>query len=256
TQGQSFPDALGLTRTEVGHSVGEFYLIPFDGIFQSKDEVNNYKSTDGKVIQPYASAGDVRYKDTNNDGTIDTKDRVFAGSALPKLQMGLNLTAAYKGFDLSVFLNSVTGNYIYNQAKLALQNYNGPNNYERDVQPWTPENPSTTTPRLLQGGSADPNLAAAANANANSITTRWLEKGDYLRLRNVQLGYTFPKTLISKVPSLGSVRVYVTGRNIFTITKYSGFDPETTGTEFFGRGVDYAIYPNVRTFTGGIQVNF
>ena len=251
----TFTDALGLTREQTGQPIGEFYLIPFDGIFQSQDEVNNYKNAAGKVIQPYASAGDVKYQDTNGDGVIDAKDRVFAGSPFPKLLMGLNLSAAYKGFDLSVFLNSVTGNYVYNEAKLALESYNGPNNYEADVQPWTAQNPSTTTPRLLQGGGAG-NLGLAASSNAMANTTRWLEKGDYLRLRNIQVGYTFPKTLTSRVPSLGSVRVYLTGRNVFTATKYTGFDPETPGTEFLGRGIDYAIYPNVRTFTGGVQLNF
>ncbi|QDA61422.1 SusC/RagA family TonB-linked outer membrane protein [Hymenobacter jejuensis] len=255
TEGQSFSDGIGLTRTQVGQPVGAFFLIPFDGIFQSKDEVNNYKSSSGKVIEPYASAGDVRYKDTNDDGVIDTKDRVFVGSPFPKLQMGLNLNAAYKGFDVSVFLQAVTGNQVFNRAKAALEYYNGPNNYESDVHPWTPENRSTTTPRLLQGGGAG-DLGLAASSNALFNTTRWLQDGDYLRLKNIQIGYTFPKTLTSKVPSLGSVRVYVTGRNVLTFTKYSGFDPETPGTGFYGRGIDDGSYPNVRTFTGGVQVNF
>lgn len=255
TEGQSFTDGIGLTRTEVGQPVGAFYLIPFAGIFQTQDEVNNYRNAAGKVIQPYASAGDVRYQDTNGDGVIDTKDRVFVGSPFPKLQMGLNLSAAYKGFDVSVFLQAVTGNMILNRAKAALESYNGPNNYERDVQPWTPQNPSTTTPRLLQGGGAG-NLGLAANSNALFNTTRWLEHGDYLRLKNIQVGYTFPKVLTSRLPNLGSVRVYVTGRNVITFTKYTGFDPETAGTGFFGRGVDDGSYPNVRTFTGGVQVNF
>ncbi|WP_460610261.1 SusC/RagA family TonB-linked outer membrane protein [Hymenobacter terrigena] len=256
TEGQAFVDGIGLTRSVVGQPVGEFYLIPFDGIFQSADEVKNYKNAAGKVIQPYASAGDVRYKDTNGDGVIDTKDRIFAGSPIPKLQMGLNLTAAYKGIDVSVFLQAVTGNKVFNRGRAALEYYNGPNNYEADVLPWTPQNPSTTTPRLLQGGSPDPALAQAASSNAMFNTTRWLEDGSYLRLKNVQIGYTFPKTLTSHVPSLGSVRVYVTGRNVVTFTKYKGFDPEFTGTEFYGRGIDDGAYPNVRTFTGGLQVNF
>lgn len=255
TEGQSFTDGIGLTRTQVGQPVGAFYLIPFDGIFQSKDEVQNYRNADGKVIQPYASAGDARYKDSNGDGVIDTRDRVFVGTPFPKLQMGLNLNAAYKGIDVSVFLQAVTGNQVLNRAKYALQRYDGPNNYERDVQPWTPENPSNTNTRLLQGGGAgDLGLAAASNALFN--TTRWLEDGDYLRLKNIQIGYTFPKSLTSRVPSLGSVRVYVTGRNVVTFTKYSGFDPEITGTGFYGRGIDDGAYPNVRTYTGGLQVNF
>ncbi|RZK27389.1 MAG: TonB-dependent receptor, partial [Hymenobacter sp.] len=165
TQGQTFGGGEGVTRSQLGTSLGEFYLIQFDGIFQSKDEVNAYRNATGTVIQPYASAGDVRYVDANGDGKIDNADRVFAGKALPNLLMGLNLNAAYKGFDLSIFLNSVSGNKIYNQAKLALESYNGPGNYERDVQPWSTTNPSTTVPRPLQGGGlGDLGLAAASNA--------------------------------------------------------------------------------------------
>ncbi|WP_045687911.1 SusC/RagA family TonB-linked outer membrane protein [Hymenobacter sp. AT01-02] len=254
-EGQVFEGGELLTRSALGTSLGEFYLIPFDGIFQSNDEVANYKNASGTVIQPYASAGDVRYKDTNGDGTISNSDAVYSGKSIPNLIMGLNLTAAYKGFDLSVFFNSSSGNKIYNVARRDLESYVGPNNYNADVQPWTAENPSTTTPRLLQGGGLG-NLGLAASSNSLFNTTRWLEDGSYIRLRNIQLGYTFPKTLTSKMPSLGSVRVYVTGRNVFTITDYTGFDPEITGTGFFSRGIDASSYPNVRSFTGGIQVNF
>ena len=253
--GQTFGGGEGVTRSQLGTALGEFYLIPFAGIFQSNDEVTNYKNSKGTVIQPYASAGDVRYTDVNDDGKIDNADRVFAGKSIPNLQMGLNLNAAYKGFDLSVFFNSVSGNKIYNQARRDLESYNGPNNYNADVAPWAPNNPSTTTPRLLQGGGLG-NLGLAASSNAMFNTTRWLEDGSYIRLRNVQLGYTLPKSLTSKMSSMGTVRVYVTGRNVFTRTKYTGFDPEITGTGFYSRGVDVSSYPNVRAFTGGLQVNF
>ncbi|RTQ48144.1 TonB-dependent receptor [Hymenobacter gummosus] len=252
---QTFGGGEGVTRSQLGTSLGEFFLIPFDGIFQSNDEAANYRSSNGTVIQPYASAGDVRYKDVNDDGKIDNADRVFAGKSIPSLLMGLNLNAAYKGFDLSVFLNSASGHKIYNQARRDLESYNGPNNYNADVTPWSPSNPSTTTPRLLQGGGLG-NLGQAAASNAMFNTTRWLEDGSYIRLRNIQLGYTLPKSVTGKVPSLGSVRFYVTGRNVFTITDYTGFDPEITGTGFYSRGVDVSSYPNVRTFIGGMQVNF
>jgi TonB-linked SusC/RagA family outer membrane protein len=254
-KGQTFGGGEGVTRSQLGTSLGEFFLIPFSGIFQSSDEVANYKNSKGTVIQPYASAGDVRYTDVNDDGKIDNADRVFAGKSLPNLLMGLNLNAAYKGFDLSVFFNSVSGNKIYNQARRDLESYNGPNNYNADVTPFSTNNPSTTTPRLLQGGGLG-NLGLAASSNAMFNTTRWLEDGSYIRLRNVQLGYTLPKTLTSKMSSMGTVRVYVTGRNVFTQTKYTGFDPEITGTGFYSRGVDVSSYPNVRAFTGGLQVNF
>jgi TonB-linked SusC/RagA family outer membrane protein len=254
--GQQIPDGAGLTLTTAGQPLGEFYLIPMSGIFQSKDEVNAYKSADGKIIQPYASGGDVKYTDTNGDGIIDSKDRVFVGSPYPKLQYGLNLTAAYKGFDLSVFFQGVTGNQIFNNTKFALERYDGPNNYEADVQPWTPDNPSASVPRLLQGGSTDPDLAQSAAQNSLYYTTRWLEDGAYLRLKNVQLGYTFGKNLLGWAPAIGSLRVYVTGRNLVTFTKYSGFDPEITGTEYYGRGIDNSAYPNVRTLTAGVQATF
>ncbi|MBJ6111093.1 TonB-dependent receptor [Hymenobacter sp. BT523] len=254
--GSAFEGGEGFTRSELGSSLGEFYLIQFDGIFQSREEAQNYKSSNGTIIQPYATAGDVRYKDVNDDGKIDNLDRVFSGKAIPTLQYGLNLNAAFKGFDLSLFWQGVSGNKIFNSARIALESYSGPNNYNADVTPWSPSNPSTTTPRLLQGGGATPDLIASAAFNGRANTTRWLEDGAYLRLKNVQLGYTFPKTLTSFMPSLGSVRVYVTGRNVVTFTKYTGFDPEITGTGFYSRGVDNSAYPNVRSFTGGLQVNF
>ena len=254
-EGQTIGGGDGPTRTQLNHSVGEFYLIPFAGIFQSEEEIRNYKSANGTVIQPYASPGDVRYTDTNGDGKIDLADRVFAGSAIPTLQLGLNLNAGYKNFDLALFWQAASGNKIYNVAKRALESYNGPNNYDADVTPWSPSNPSTTTPRLLQGGGAG-NLGIAAGQNSLANTTRWLESGNYLRLKNIQLGYTIPKSLSSKVPSLGAVRFYVTGTNLVTFTKYTGFDPETPGTGFFSRGIDNGTYPNVRTVIGGVQVNF
>jgi TonB-linked SusC/RagA family outer membrane protein len=256
TEGQTLVDAQGVTSTSVGTSLGQFFLIPMAGIFQSQDEVNNYRSADGKVIQPYASAGDVKYTDTNGDGVINTNDRVHTGSAFPTLQYGLNVSLGYKGFDLSIFAQGVHGNQIFNNAKVALESYNGPTNYEANVLPWTPDNHSTSVPRALQGGSADPNLALAASQNALYNTTRWLEDGSYLRLKNVQLGYTFGKNMLGWAPAIGSLRVYVTGRNIVTFTKYTGYDPEITGTGYFGRGVDNSAYPNVRTFTGGVQATF
>lgn len=255
-QGETLVDAQGVTSTSVGTSLGQFFLIPVAGIFQSQDEVANYKSANGTVIQPYASAGDVKYADTNGDGVINTSDRVHTGSAFPTLQYGLNISMGYKGFDLSVFAQGVHGNQIFNNAKVALESYNGPTNYELNVQPWTTDNHSTSVPRALQGGSADPNLALAASQNALYNTTRWLEDGSYLRLKNVQLGYTFGKSQLAWASAIGSLRVYVTGRNIVTFTKYTGYDPEITGTGYFGRGVDNSAYPNVRTFTGGIQATF
>jgi TonB-linked SusC/RagA family outer membrane protein len=255
-EGQTLVDGQLLTSSSVGTSLGQFFLIPMAGIFQTQDEVASYKNAAGTVIQPYAAPGDVKYTDTNGDGRIDNNDRIHTGSAFPTLQYGLNMNLGYKGFDLSIFAQGVSGNQIYNNAKVALESYSGPNNYELNVQPWTPENRSNSVPRLLQGGSANPNLALSASQNSLYNTTRWLENGSYLRLKNVQLGYTFGKNLLGWAPAIASLRVYVTGRNIVTFTKYSGYDPEIVGTGYFGRGIDNSAYPNVRTFTGGIQATF
>ncbi|MBG8553417.1 SusC/RagA family TonB-linked outer membrane protein [Hymenobacter guriensis] len=245
------PGDFGATRTEVGQPLSRLYVLQMMGIFQSTEEIQNYKSADGKVIQPLAQPGDVKFEDVNGDGAITySGDRKYVGSPFPTLQGGLNLTAGFKGFDLSVFWQGVTGNDLLNVTRSAVDGLNGDTNFRRDLSPWTPENPSTTTPRLVYGGGAE------QVKNYEIASTRWVEDGSYLRLKNVQLGYTLPASLLSKVDGLGSVRLYVTGRNLVTFTKYTGFDPETPGTGFFGRGIDNGTYPNVRTITGGLQVNF
>lgn len=245
------PGDFGVTRTEVGQPISRLYVLEKIGIFQTADEIQNYKSASGKVIQPLAQPGDVKYKDVNGDGSITYNgDREFVGNPFPTLQFGLNLTAAYKGFDLSVFGQGVTGNDVLNITRTAVDGLNGDTNFRRDIEPWTAANGSNTTPRLVYGGGAE------AVKNYELASTRWVEDGSYLRLKNVQLGYTLPQALTNKVQGLGTVRVYLTGRNIVTWTKYTGFDPETPGTGIFGRGLDNGTYPNVRTFTGGLQVNF
>ncbi|MBX0289298.1 TonB-dependent receptor [Hymenobacter sp. HSC-4F20] len=245
----NIPGALNLTRTTVGQPISRLFLIPMAGIFQSQEEIDNYKNAEGKVIQPMAKPGDVKYEDVDGDGTINTdKDRRFVGNPFPKLQFGLNLNAAYKGVDVSLFFQGVTGNDVFNSTRASLDQLDGQTNFRRDVEPWTEENRSTTTPRLVQGGSN--------GMNTLRQTTRWVEDGSYLRLRNIQIGYTLPKAVTNYVPGLGSVRFYVTGRNVFTVTKYTGFDPETPGIGVFGRGVDDGSYPNIRSYTGGLQVNF
>ncbi|MDU0368818.1 TonB-dependent receptor [Hymenobacter endophyticus] len=247
----NIPGALNVTRTSVGQPVSRLYLMQMVGIFQSEDEIRNYRSADGRVIQPLARPGDVKYEDVDGDGQITFNgDRKFTGNPFPTLQFGLNLTAAYKGFDLSMFWQGVTGNDVLNSTRASLDVLDGGGNFRRDLQPWTAENGSNTTPRLVYGGGAE------AVKNFERASTRWVEDGSYLRLKNVQLGYTLPTSLTGRLEGLGSVRLYVTGRNIFTLTKYTGFDPETPGLGVFGRGVDDGTYPNVRTFTGGLQVNF
>jgi len=231
-----------ITRTEVGYEVGSFYLYQFDGIFQSTDNIKG-------SAQPNAQPGDVRYRDTNGNGVIDPGDRVHVGRVFPKLQYGLNLTAGYGAFDFAVFFQGVQGNNVYNSGAYWLGRFDDPTNYVANLSPWSPTNPSTTTPRLAQ--------QSGINSFANS--TRFLEDGSYLRLKNLQIGFTVPKTLVEKTKGLSSVRLYLTSQNLFTATHYSGYDPETIGGRdgsLLTRGIDEGNFPNPRTFTVGAQLGF
>ena len=234
----------GITKTEVGYELGSFFLYQFDGIYQTGDT----------NIPAGLKPGEVRYKDTNGDGKIDDKDRVHVGRVFPKIQYGVNLTASYAGFDVAAFLQGVQGNDVFNIAKYWLDRTDDNGSYRADLSPWTSTNPSTSTPRAIIAGSGS--QSAGNNARLNS--TRWLENGSYFRLKNLQIGYSLPKTMLTGVKSLSTVRVYATGQNIFTVTKYSGYDPETVGSggSVFARGVDEGTYPNLRTFTLGLQVGF
>ncbi|TGE28551.1 SusC/RagA family TonB-linked outer membrane protein [Hymenobacter metallicola] len=239
-----------ITRTEVGHEIGSFYLYEFDGIYQTGE------SNIPAGLQP----GDVRYKDNNSDGIIDDRDRAHVGRVFPKLQYGLNLSLGYGGFDLTAFFQGVQGNDVFNVSRYWLDRTDDNGNYRADFSPWTPSNPSNTTPRALVSG-GNGGIAPGNNAKFNS--TRWLEDGSYLRLKNLQLGFTVPKPLLERTKYVASLRVFATSQNLFTLTDYSGFDPETVGSGAFNslannlsRGVDEGSYPNLRSFTLGIQAGF
>ena len=235
-----------ITRTEVGYEIGSFYLYQFDGIYQTGDNIP-------AGLQP----GDVRYRDTDGSGTIDDKDRVHVGRIFPKIQYGLNLTAGYGGFDLAAFFQGVHGNDVFNVDKYWLDRTDDNGNYRADFDPWTPANPSTTTPRaIISGATPGSPSAIAAGNNARFNSTRWLESGSYLRLKNLQIGYSLPKALLERSKYVASLRIYATGQNVFTATKYTGFDPETVGSGSLARGVDEGSYPNLRSFTLGIQAGF
>ncbi|WP_210517962.1 SusC/RagA family TonB-linked outer membrane protein [Hymenobacter terricola] len=240
-----------ITRTEVGYEVGSFYLYQFDGIYQTGDA----------NIPAGLAPGDVRYKDINADGKIDDKDRAHVGRVFPKLQYGLNLNLGYGGFDVTAFFQGVQGNDVMNLSKFLTDNTADNSNYRADFSPWTTTNPSTTTPRAIKSGGPQNGDAAGNNARFNS--TRWLESGSYLRLKNLQLGYTVPKTVLESTRYVTSLRIVATAQNLFTVTKYTGYDPETVGSGGFNtlgnnlaRGVDEGSYPNLRSFTLGIQAGF
>ncbi|PSL44877.1 TonB-linked SusC/RagA family outer membrane protein [Chitinophaga niastensis] len=232
--------------TMVGREIGAFFLYQADGIFQSDAEVAAYKNKKGELYQPDAKAGDVRFRDSNGDGVIDTNDKTYMGSAFPKVEFGLNMTVGYKGFDLQLFWQGVAGNKIYNGDKYELQGMDAGRNFDvSTLKAWTPTNTNTDVPRAVLG---DPN-------NNNRESTRFLEKGDYLRLKTLQLGYTFSPRLLEKA-KITRLRIYASAQNILTFTKYSGPDPEIGRTDVLNNGVDRWMYPQNKTLMAGVQLEF
>ena len=234
------------TRTEVGHPIGSFYLYEVAGIFQNKMEIMT-SPYQGAGIQP----GDVKYVDQTGDNVIDANDRVYAGSAIPKFNLGLNLSAYFKGFDLSMFFQGAFGQKIFSQVNYDIEGfYRGFNVTKRYYnEHWTPENPSNTQPRASWSG----------KTNNVRASTRFLEDGSYFRLKNVQLGYTF------KIPEswkIENIRIYLAASNVFTITRYNGLDPEmtvSTNSASEGdraNGIDWGTYPVAKSYTVGLNFTF
>jgi TonB-dependent starch-binding outer membrane protein SusC len=240
--GQTFsPQGLEITRTKVGEPIGYFYGYKTDGIFQNQNEVNSYVGTDGKPMQPKAKPGDFRFKDINADGKIDTDDRGKIGDPTPSITYGFTLTLAYKGFDMNLFGQGVAGNQIFRATRrFDLQMANMTSDA---LERWTGEGTSNTYPRLAMN---DP------NQNFSRSSDFYVEKGDFFRIKTLQFGYSFPKNIAKKV-GLNKCRFYVSGNNLMTFTKYSGFDPEIGGGS---SGVDRGLYPQARFYLVGAQVAF
>jgi TonB-linked SusC/RagA family outer membrane protein len=230
-----------VTRTQVGESYNSFYGFKTAGIFQNWNEINAYAKTGGGLIQPNARPGDFRWVDTNGDGTITDSDKQFLGSSLPKVTYGFTLNLDYQGFDLMVFAQGAGGNKIFQGLRrLDIQN----SNYQtKTLSRWTGEGTSNTYPRLTSDD---------LNGNFGKMSDFYLEKGDYLRLKVVQLGYTYKNKILNKIGA-SRLRVYVTGENLLTLTDYTGYDPEIGGGVF---GIDKGYYPQARSFILGAQLQF
>lgn len=227
---------------EKGHPLGAFYGYVVRGIFQNAAEVA------AAPVQPNASAGDLRFADLNGDGIIDANDRRIIGDPNPTFISGITNTFSYKGIDLSFFFQGSFGNMIYNQNRSLLENMINPFNQSISVlNSWTHENQKTNLPREVYG---DP------NGNA-SFSTQYLENGTYVRLKNLTLGYTFPPEVLKHI-GISSVRVYLSGQNMLTFTKYKGYDPEVNADPLSstGFGRDYGVYPPAKTYTLGINIQF
>jgi TonB-dependent starch-binding outer membrane protein SusC len=245
--GQPTHHGASTTLTQAGGEVSGFYLIKTLGIFQSQQEVDAYVDKNGRKIQPNASPGDIKFFDANEDGIISNSDRVDGGSPFPNFEYGFGIKASAYQFDLNVFIQGTSGNMIYNGLRQDMESMNLEFNYSKaTLNAWTPQNRSNM-PRAVNN---DPNFN-------NQSSTRFLEKASYLRMRTLQIGYTIPEPLVQKL-KITSLRAYLSADNLFTITNYSGFNPDIgRAGNILDRGVDYGhvAYPIARVLSVGIQLS-
>ena len=237
----AFQSMGAVTRTQVGQSYNSFYGFKTAGIFQNMADVAAYTNAAGGKIQPSARPGDFRWVDTDGDGAITDKDKTYLGTSLPKYTFGLTLNADYKGFDIMVFAQGAAGNKIFQGIRrLDI----GTANWQTvALSRWNGEGTSNTYPRLT---------SADDNGNFGKMSDFYLEDGNYLRLKIVQVGYTLPVKMLKKIGG-SKLRVYATAENLLTLTKYTGYDPEIGGGVF---GIDKGIYPQAKSFILGIQMQF
>lgn len=236
---------VGNTVTEVGQPIGMWYVLQTNGLFQSMDEVNNYKNSKGQVIQPGAKPGDIRFKDNNDDGNITNDDKVVVGSPWADYELGLNFGASYKGFEFSMDWFGSFGAKVFNGPRSVMDNFSDNSNYRKGVQPWTSENPNTNIPRAFYG----------STINARGDTDRWLENGSFARMKYIGISYNIPATALKKI-GFSTARVTLSGQNLITITKYTGLDPEFSNASIFEKGFDFGAFPNLRTVSLGLNFGF
>jgi len=237
----SFQGTGTITRAENGKPFPFFYGYKTAGVFQNIEEVNAYTNAKGELIQPSAVPGDVRFVDINGDGSISDEDRTDIGKGMPDWTYGFNLNVAWKGFDLSMMWQGTAGNDIFDATRRT--DIAASNLPSWMLGRWTGEGTSNRIPRYVQGDSK--------NWQSSDLL---VYDGSYLRLKNIQLGYTLPQKLTQKV-FISSLRFYVAGENLLTFTKYHGFDPEISSG---GRslGIDYGVYPQARVWTIGANISF
>jgi TonB-linked outer membrane protein, SusC/RagA family len=238
----SYANVGTISRSQNGYAYPYFYGRKTNGIFQNWDEVNAYKNAKGGMIQPNAQPGDVRFVDVNGDGKIDDNDRTKIGKGMPDWTYGFNMNVSYKNFDLSMVFQGTIGNQIYDATRRTDLKYINLPSYMWGR--WTGEGTSNSTPRF-----------SWSDNNGNWLSSDlFVKNGDYLRLKNMQLGYTLPQAFTKKV-LISSLRLYVSAENLLTFTKYEGFDPEISsgGTSI---GIDRGCYPQARTFTFGLNLKF
>jgi TonB-linked SusC/RagA family outer membrane protein len=227
------------TRMEVGHSIGYFYGYQTDGIFQNQAEVDAHPSQ--AALGAPAAPGDIRFRDINGDGVINPSDRTDLGDPIPDMIVGFNIQTNYKNFDFVAFAYASVGNDLIRNYERTLSDVN---RLDYVLDRWTGEGTSTTVPRVT----------TAATSN-NVFSDYFVEDASYLRIQNVQLGYTLNKEF-TKRSRIERVRVYAGVNNLYTFTKYRGFDPGSTSGGSITAGNDIGTYPIARTFLFGVNLNF
>lgn len=237
----SFQGAGTISRAQNGMPFPYFYGYKTDGIFQNYDEIKSYTNANGELIQPNAVPGDVRFVDVDGNGIINEDDRTCIGKGMPDWTFGLNFNASWKNFDFSMMWQGTAGNDIFDATRRT--DISASNLPSWMLERWTGEGTSNRVPRFVVGD----------NINWQS-SDLYVYDGSYIRLKNIQLGYTLPKSITSKA-FISSLRVYVAAENLLTFTKYHGFDPEISsgGTSL---GIDYGVYPQARVFTVGANLSF
>jgi len=234
-----------VTRSLVGAPISSFYGRVVEGIFRSEAEVS--AAPDQGFTTAAAGVGRFKYKDINNDGVIDDKDRTIIGNPHPDFTYGANLNVAYKGIDLSVFISGSAGNDIYNYERIFTDFptfFNG-NRSARLVDSFSASNPNGKYPGLSQ-------TITNSETQPNSF---FIEDGSFMRIKNVQLGYTLPKNISDKM-GMSSFRLYVQGTNLLTITGYKGFDPEVVSNDNLSLGIDFNSFPVSQIFSIGANIKF
>jgi TonB-dependent starch-binding outer membrane protein SusC len=234
-----------VAMAQVGSPIAFFWGYRTAGIFQSVDDVQAHVNSRGEMIQPNARPGDLRFVDVNDDGQITDEDRVMIGNPYPDFTLGLNVTTGWRNFDFNMFWYGAFGQDIFTGGTRR-HDLNMPN-WKADVlERWTEDNPSTLHPRVTIN---DP------NGNFTRPSDFFIEDGSYVRLRNVSFGYRMPPHLANAIGASG-LRVYLSAQNLLTFTGYSGHDPEIGSSWALDVGIDRNIYPQARTFSLGLNLDF
>jgi TonB-linked SusC/RagA family outer membrane protein len=236
-----YSNSLEFYRAANGYPIGYFWGLKTAGIFQSEAEVNAYRSKSGKLIQPDAKPGDVRFVDQNGDGVIDASDKTMIGDPNPHFTFGFNIGLDYKGFDLQIQASGVSGNKIVQSWRDQSGAYG---NYSAAIlDRWHGPGSSNTMPRVTED-----------NRNWTQFSDLYIHDGSFLRINTITLGYDFSK--LASRNYLGKIRLYAAVLNAFTFTKYNGMDPEVGYNEGFSTGVDLGYYPRPRTVMIGANLRF